>query len=182
MGQTTLDMLQRPDAFEATQTLLPIDAALWKAHMERKKLLLEEIRARIRNQIAHGDASSADLDELNSWDPNALTIGFARRFIEYKRGGLIFYDLERLIKTAAKAQRPIQLVFGGKAHPSDTPSQNIIYEVNQQITQLRLRTDAHIRAVFVPNYNVELARYLESGVDIGLNNPVRPMGRQGPAA
>jgi len=161
------------------EELLPVDGRkLWQIHLERKKRLLIEALRRLDAQIADGRASLQDRTALASFDPEAVTIGFARRFIPYKRGRLVFTDLDRLIRIAQRNNQPIQLYIAGKAHPDDEPSKRIIYDVNQKIAELRAK-GVMVKAVFVENYDVRLARFLESGVDVWLNNPVRPMEASG---
>lgn len=103
-------------------------------------------------------------------DPNALTVGFARRFATYKRADLILSDIERLLGLLADRDRPIQFVFAGKAHPADEPGK----EVLNHIIEFASRPEAQGRFVFIPGYNIAVARAMQAGCDVWLNNPVRP--------
>lgn len=132
------------------------DAEIWDAHCGAKAFLFQ--------YIEETTGVSLDLD--------ILTIGFARRFATYKRGDLIFSNLERLL---AIGEGKIQLVFAGKAHPKDIPGKQLIQRIHQQIGALRDR----IKIVYLPNYNMELAYRLIPGVDVWLNNPMRPMEASG---
>ncbi len=152
------------------------DKELWNAHMIQKNKLGDLIRKNIKTQkIRHG----ASVDEINDvdklFDPNVLTIGFARRFATYKRADLIFRDLERITKILNDPSKPVQLVFAGKPHPADVQGQDLvkrIYEISQ-MPQFKGK-------VFIlENYNMSVSRYLVSGVDVWLNNPRRPLEASG---
>src|SRR4029078_11483715 len=108
-------------------------------------------------------------------DPEALTIGFARRFATYKRGTLIFRNLERLPAIINNKDRPVQIIFAGKAHPRDHGGKELIAE----IIHVARRTDLRRRVVFLQDYDMAVARYLVQGVDIWLNNPRRPLEASG---
>ena len=116
------------------------------------------------------------LDELEAaLDPNALTIGFARRFATYKRAGLLFSDIDRLARLLWDEERPVQIVFAGKAHPADRPGQQVIQGIFTQSRSPKLRG----RVFILEDYDVRIARFLVQGVDIWLNNPRRPMEASG---
>jgi starch phosphorylase len=104
-------------------------------------------------------------------DPTTLTIGFARRFTSYKRAALIFYNVERLKKILNNRWRPVQIIFAGKAHPSDDEGKRII----QRIFNFALNPELGGRIAFVENYDEQLAQYMVHGVDLWLNNPKPPM-------
>lgn len=110
-------------------------------------------------------------DMLKYLDPNTLTIGFARRFITYKRTALIFKDIERLTQILNDEKRPVQLVFAGKAHPADTAGQDIIKYIHEMTQMPQFKG----RIFLLENYSMAVSRYLVSGVDVWLNNPRRPM-------
>jgi starch phosphorylase len=108
-------------------------------------------------------------------DPEALTIGFARRFASYKRGHLLLKNPERLAKLLSNTEKPIQIIFSGKAHPKDTEGKDII----RQIVQFTGQSDIKRRIIFLENYDMDIARFLVRGVDVWLNNPRRPMEASG---
>jgi starch phosphorylase len=103
-------------------------------------------------------------------DPAALTIGFARRFATYKRASLMLLEVDRVIKLLSDDDRPIQFVFAGKAHPADEPGKALLAQVNEFANH----TSARGRFVFIPDYDIDVARTLYRGCDVWLNNPVRP--------
>ena len=103
-------------------------------------------------------------------NPDALIIGFARRFATYKRAALIFRHLERLRPILNNPDRPVQIIFAGKAHPADEPGKALVKE----IYQISRRDEFKGKVIFLENYDMEMARYLVSGCDIWLNNPIRP--------
>jgi starch phosphorylase len=108
-------------------------------------------------------------------DPDVLTIGFARRFATYKRAGLLFSDIERLARMLWDEERPIQVVFAGKAHPADRPGQRVIQEIFQRSRSPQLRGRVYI----LEDYNMQIGRFLVQGVDVWLNNPRRPLEASG---
>ncbi len=111
----------------------------------------------------------------NLLDPNVLTIGFARRFATYKRADLIMWEPDRLAKLINDPQRPIQIIFAGKAHPADEPGKGLI----RKIANLRHDPRFAGRIVYVEDYDVNVARHLVQGVDVWLNNPRRPLEASG---
>src|SRR5690606_32154772 len=152
------------------------DADLWEAHLQQKQRLGRFLRARLRDQLArHGLAP----DELRAvermFDPEVLTIGFARRFATYKRAGLLFSDLDRLRRLVGDAGRPIQILLAGKAHPADKAGQELI----QHLFQLTQSETLRDRVFFVEDYDMRLGRMLVQGVDVWLNTPRRPMEASG---
>ena len=108
-------------------------------------------------------------------DPDALTIGFARRFATYKRADLLFSDEERLARILGSADRPVQVIIAGKAHPADRPGQQVIQRIFELSRSERLRG----RVFIVEDYDMRIARFLVGGVDMWLNNPRRPMEASG---
>jgi starch phosphorylase len=149
---------------------------LWEVRKTLKLECVRFLRRRLHNQLDRQQASSSaihDADEL--FDPEALTIGFARRFATYKRATLIFRDLDRLARLLDDPQRPVQLVFAGKAHPADKPGQELIASIH------RLSRDPRFvgKILFVEDYDMAVGRTLTSGVDVWLNNPRRPLEASG---
>jgi starch phosphorylase len=152
------------------------DADLWRAHMTQKQALQEYARIRLRRQFARHGESPTTLGELNDiLDPQVLTVGFARRMATYKRASLLFTDLDRLMRLITDPDRPVQLVFAGKAHPADRPGQGVIQTIFEHS-----RSDAARGRVFVlEDYDMRVGRYLVQGVDVWLNNPRRPLEASG---
>lgn len=151
-------------------------AELWEAHQHQKLELAIFARGRLRNQFArHGEAPGT-LEELeNVLDPDVLTIGFARRFATYKRASLIFTDYDRLARLIWDADRPVQIVFAGKAHPADRPGQGVIQDIFAKSRSAKLRS----RVFIMEDYDIRIARFLVAGVDVWLNNPRRPLEASG---
>ena len=152
------------------------DEELWKEHTLRKerlfKLVNENVTNRLRNSGMHYDQIREITSKLN---PNALTIGFARRFATYKRATLIFKDLERITQILNDESRPVQLIFAGKAHPKDIEGQNLI----KRIHEISMMPQFKGKIFLLEGYNMEISRHLISGVDVWLNNPRRPMEASG---
>ncbi|MCS7220594.1 MAG: alpha-glucan family phosphorylase [Anaerolineae bacterium] len=163
------------ERIEQPETWAPLaevpDEALWEVHCRLRHKMIDFIRHRVRRQrLRYGESAeriSATAELLN---PDALTIGFARRFATYKRATLLFRDLARLQALLSRPDRPVQIIFAGKAHPADEPGKKLI----QTIHQLSQRPEFLGRIVFVEDYDINLARYLVQGVDLWLNTPRRP--------
>ncbi|MCP4571575.1 MAG: glycosyltransferase family 1 protein [bacterium] len=152
------------------------DAELWRSHERMRERLVGFVRRRLRDQMKHRGANRARVRRATQvLDPEALTIGFARRFATYKRANLILSDPVRLAAILNDLERPVQIIFAGKAHPHDRPGKDLIRE----IVELSNREEFRNRIVFVENYNIEVARYLVQGVDIWLNTPRRPLEASG---
>jgi starch phosphorylase len=146
------------------------DQELWEAHRRRKRRLLQFVRERQVDFAKKRGASSAELRRASEvLDPEAFTIGFARRFATYKRATLLFRDLNRLKRILLNAERPVQIVIAGKAHPKDHPGKELI----RQIVQLSRDPDLSKRLVFLEDYEIRVARELVQSVDLWLNNPRR---------
>jgi starch phosphorylase len=149
---------------------------LWRTHERRRERLVAFARQRLQDQLKARGAPPAELaaarDVLN---PEALTIGFARRFATYKRATMLFRDLDRLVDILTDKDRPVQILIAGKAHPKDEPGKAFIKDIAQYCRDERLRR--HV--VFIENYDVVVARYLVQGVDVWLNNPRRPLEASG---
>jgi len=147
------------------------DAELWRTHERRRERLVVFARNRVRLQLRRRGAPPAEVARAEEvLDPEALTVGFARRFATYKRGTLIFRNLERLSKLINASGRPVQFIFAGKAHPRDQGGKDFVKE----ITHVSRKPEFHRRIVFLEDYDINVARYLVQGVDVWLNNPRRP--------
>lgn len=153
------------------------DRELWDIHGVRKNKLINMVRSRCKRQFLR---QGIDLMTVNKCSKvlksDVLTIGFARRFATYKRATLLFKDLDRLDKLVNNPQRPVQFVFAGKAHPADTAGKEFIKTI-VNLTQNDPRFKGKV--VFVEDYNMNTARYMVQGVDVWLNNPIRPMEASG---
>jgi starch phosphorylase len=149
---------------------------LWKAHVQLKHKLLSYLREHVRRRWTGGKNDPTQvLTGGTLLDPDALTIGFARRFATYKRANLIFADLERLRKLLIDTHRPVQIIFAGKSHPADDPGKMLI----QSIYNLARHHGLGGRVAFVEDYDMHMARYLVQGVDVWLNTPRRPREASG---
>jgi starch phosphorylase len=147
------------------------DASLWQFRIAARKSFVEYARERLSRQLASSGASPEAVAEAGHlFDPNVLTLGFARRFATYKRPNLLLHDPERLLRLLTNPQRPVQLIMAGKAHPSDLAGQALI----RQWTQFIRRPEAHRHVVFLSDYNMLLSEYLVQGVDVWINTPRRP--------
>lgn len=147
------------------------DEKLWRTHLDRKQQLIAYVRRRLRQHRARlGEGPKALAEAETIGDPNALIIGFARRFATYKRGTLIFRDRERLLRLLSDPERPVLIIFAGKAHPADEPGKALIRE----IYTLSRTPEFAGKIIFLENYDMEMARFLVAGVDLWLNNPIRP--------
>lgn len=152
------------------------DEELWRTHERRRERLVAFARSRLRKQVMARGGSQIELEKAKEvLDSTALTIGFARRFATYKRGNLIFRDLERLLSILADSKRPVQLIIAGKAHPKDEEGKKLIQEIIQYAKDDHLRK----RVVFIENYDMNVARYLVEGCDVWMNNPRRPLEASG---
>ena len=152
------------------------DGELWETHLSLKLDLLGFVRKRAVEQAARRGESEENLQRLGRvLSPDALTIGFARRFATYKRANLILMDFEKLASMMNDPKRPVQLVFAGKAHPLDEPAKRVL----QQISELTRDPKFAERLVFVEDYDINVGRHLVQGVDVWLNNPRRPFEASG---
>jgi len=151
--------------------LIPEDE-IWRIHREIKREAIEYFR----NRIIKRKESVFTSDETDSLlDPDALTIGFARRFATYKRATLVFRDMSRIEKILNTQGRPVQIIFAGKAHPADRQGQELI----KRIVDISRQQGFKGKVLFIENYNIEVARYMVQGTDIWLNNPRRPLEASG---
>jgi glycogen phosphorylase len=152
------------------------DKRLWAAHQHEKRELAHFARRRLLVQFArHGESPDALAALIHVLDPKVLTIGFARRFATYKRAALLFSDEERLARLLWDPERPVQIVFAGKAHPADRPGQRVIQDIFSRTRSPRLQG----RAFILEDYDMRVARFLVHGVDVWLNNPRRPLEASG---
>ncbi|MBN2723853.1 MAG: alpha-glucan family phosphorylase [Deltaproteobacteria bacterium] len=152
------------------------DAELWKTHERRRERLVGFVRKRMRQQFEKRGGSKSELNLAEEvLNPDILTIGFARRFATYKRATLIFEDLERLSRILTDAEKPIQFIFAGKAHPKDNEGKEFIRKIIHTIRQEPFRHSV----VFLEDYDMNVARYMLQGVDVWLNNPRRPLEASG---
>ncbi|MFN8620712.1 MAG: alpha-glucan family phosphorylase [Chloroflexota bacterium] len=152
------------------------DEKLWEHHLEQKLELAYFARGRLRNQLArHGEAPHELSMLTDVLDPSILTIGFARRFATYKRAALLLSDEERLARLLWDPERPVQIVFAGKAHPADRPGQRVIQDIFGRSRSTRLKS----RVFILEDYDMREGRYLVQGVDVWLNNPRRPLEASG---
>lgn len=152
------------------------DEELWRAHERSRERLVAWTRQTLREQLIKRGGSYDEIATAEEvLDPEALTIGFARRFASYKRGALLLRDPERLRRLITDSKRPVQFVFAGKAHPADNEGKELI----RAIVQFARQADVRRRMVFIENYDMNIARYLVQGVDVWLNTPRRGMEASG---
>ena len=147
------------------------DQELWAMRQDSRQGLVNQTRQRYSQQLAASGASPEDIAQAGQiLDPEALTLGFARRFATYKRPTLLLHDPERLIRLLTDPQRPVQLLIAGKAHPADAAGQEMI----RQWVQFTRRPEVHGRVIFLSDYDMLLTEQLVGGVDVWVNNPRRP--------
>ncbi|MBN1312615.1 MAG: alpha-glucan family phosphorylase [Anaerolineae bacterium] len=152
------------------------DASLWQFRIAASKSLIEYARERLSRQLAASGASREAVEGAKHlFDPNVLTLGFARRFATYKRPNLLLHDPERLLHLLTNPQRPVQLILAGKAHPADQAGQALIQEWIQFIR----RPEARPHVIFLSDYDMLLTEHLVQGVDVWLNTPRRPWEASG---
>ena len=152
------------------------DATLWKFRIAASTSLVEYAREQLSRQLAASGASTEAIDGAKRlFDPNTLTLGFARRFATYKRPNLLLHDRERLLRLLANPQRPVQLIIAGKAHPADQAGQDLIREWISFIRQPETRP--HV--IFLSDYDMLLTEHLVQGVDVWINTPRRPWEASG---
>jgi starch phosphorylase len=152
------------------------DGELWETHLSLKSQMLDFVRQRAVEQARRRDEPDETLYRLaRVLSPDALTIGFARRFATYKRANLLLADIERLASMVNDPKRPVQFLFAGKAHPHDEPGKVVL----QQIAQMMRDSEFGDKFVFVEDYDINVGRHLVQGVDVWLNNPRRPLEASG---
>ncbi len=171
------DWQQRMGETEIWQNIYNVDPGeLWETHNALKGRLLEFVRRHASRQCRRRNEDEAAVESArNALDPSALTIGFARRFATYKRADLFMSNLDRIAELVNDANRPVQFIFAGKAHPRDEPGKQLI----QKISNLRHDPRFAGRIVFIEDYDINVGRHLTQGVDVWLNNPRRPMEASG---
>jgi starch phosphorylase len=148
------------------------DGELWEAHQTIKTRLVNDVRRRVVEQASRRGEPAAIVSQLRrALSPDALTIGFARRFATYKRANLLLSDLETVASLVNHPQMPVQLIFAGKSHPMDRPGKAVLQEI------ARLTRDPRFlgKVVFIEDYDIQVGRELVQGVDVWLNNPRRPL-------
>jgi starch phosphorylase len=146
------------------------DEEIWAVRQLCKRKLLGAIREGARSRWVEDSVPSRQMFAMGALlSPDALTIGFARRFAEYKRPDLLFKDIERLKKIVTDQSHPVQIIFAGKSHPADFPSKSLLQQVYQQV----MSRDFQGRIAFVEDYDIRMAHYLVQGVDVWLNTPRR---------
>jgi glycogen phosphorylase len=147
------------------------DASLWRFRADARKSLVEYVRERLSRQLAASGASPEAVGEATRLlDPDALTLGFARRFATYKRSNLLLHDPQRLLRLLTHRERPVQLILAGKAHPADQAGQALI----QQWIRFIRGPEARPHVIFLSDYDMLLTEHLVQGVDVWLNTPRRP--------
>lgn len=152
------------------------DIEIWEAHQRRKEQMISYIRQHIeQTYLEHKSTVPISRKLRNTLSPEILTIGFARRFAPYKRANLILHDPERLLSIINNPQKPVQFVFGGKAHPADPEGKKLI----KNLIDFAKNHDIEDRFVFIEDYDLNVAKHLVQGVDVWLNNPIRPFEASG---
>ena len=163
-----LDMWDRLDRIS--------DEELWRTHERRRERLVVFARDRLKRAMKRSGAAEGALHRAEDvLSPYAVTISFARRFATYKRGNLLLRDPDRLLRLISDPQRPVQIIFAGKAHPHDLPGKEIIKE----LVHFSRREEVQSRIIFLEDYDMTMARYLTSGSDVWLNTPRRPLEASG---
>jgi starch phosphorylase len=174
IGPDWRDHLSEPESWARIEDVH--DAELWETHRVLKADLVHFVRRKVGEQrVSNGYPDEAIKAAQAVLDPDALTIGFARRFATYKRADLIFRDFELIKRLLTNPNRPVQLIFAGKAHPADKPGQEVLRHVHEAGLTPELRD----RVVFIENYDINVGRHLVQGVDVWLNNPRRPQEASG---
>jgi starch phosphorylase len=174
LGSDWQDHLDEPALWSGLDSVP--DEKLWAVRLHLKRKLAFYLRERVRSRWIEGGFHPVQVVSSGVLlNPYALTIGFARRFATYKRAELIFSDLAKLLDIVNRANRPVQFIFAGKAHPADEAGKLLMQDVYRDVK----RAEAGGRLVFVEDYDMNLARYLVQGVDVWLNTPRRPMEASG---
>lgn len=174
LGPDWRSQLINPDYWKAIEQIP--DEAIWETHQKLRYNLLKNVRCRLISQRERNGESPESISEVKHLLSNdVLTIGFARRFAPYKRGTLLFRDRERLKWIINQADRPVQILFAGKAHPANQPGKMLIKEIYGESRNPEFGG----KIVFIENYDINLARQLVAGVDVWLNTPRRPLEASG---
>jgi len=174
LGPQWREQVSKPSLWERTDRIS--GAELWTGHSRMRERLVSFARNRLRAQLLKRGLPQAEVARANEvLDPEALTLGFARRFATYKRATLLFHDLDRLAAIVGNRDRPVQIVFASKAHPHDTAGKELIRDIVHVAQEKRFRN----RIVFIEDYDIDVARHLVQGVDVWLNTPRRPLEASG---
>ncbi len=174
LGADWPDRQRHPESWAQIQNVE--DAELWEVHQVLKARLIDFVRRRLVRQMERRNEPAEAIERAREvLDLEVLTIGFARRFATYKRATLVMRDVERLVKIVTSHDKPVQLVFAGKAHPEDRYGKEFI----QQIVKVSRQSGLEGRIVFVEDYDMNVGRHLVQGVDVWLNNPRRPQEASG---
>ncbi|MEZ5344061.1 MAG: alpha-glucan family phosphorylase [Pyrinomonadaceae bacterium] len=175
IGSNWPEIISNPGEWETAVNLIPSDE-IWQTHQSLKSLLVAFVRERtLRRNTGHYETINERVDTQKLFDEKILTIGFARRVAAYKRWNLLMTDLPRLLKMVDDANCPVQFVFAGKAHPQDRKAKKIL----QNLMSINHESKWQHRAVFIEDYDQEVARYLVQGVDVWMNVPRRPLEASG---
>lgn len=175
IGNDWIAKSRTKDSWESAVNSIPAKE-LWQVHGELKGLLIAFIRERTKRRLTGQENTiNEHKDTSGLLDPNALTIGFARRVAAYKRWDLIMHDLDRLLRMINDKEHPVQFVFAGKAHPQDRTAKQIL----QSLMKINHDSNWQNRAVFIEDYDQEIARYMVHGVDVWMNVPRRPLEASG---
>jgi len=170
LGSEDLDKLREPAVWQRLNKVAP--EQIWSIRSELRRRLVEDVRVRLRRSWLERGAAEAELGWIaTAFDPDVLTVGFARRVPTYKRLTLMLRDPQRLEKLLLDEQRPIQLIVAGKSHPADEGGKALI----QQVVRFADRPEVRHRIAFLPDYDMSMARLLYWGCDVWLNNPLRPL-------
>ena len=168
------DDIQNDETWKEVESIP--DEELWATHRQRKLKLIAVAKDNIKNRLTREGYHYDEVNQIvQSLDPDVLTIGFARRFATYKRATLLFRDLERITEILNNADRPVQIIYAGKAHPSDNEGKALI----KYIHELSMKPQFKGKLFLLEDYNMYLSKYLISGVDVWLNTPRRPMEASG---
>jgi starch phosphorylase len=152
------------------------DSDLWAAHLAQKRALVEFANGRLlRHHTRHGESPAQLKQLISQLDPDAFIVGFARRFAPYKRAGLMFADPKRLLRIINSAGRPVQVIFSGKAHPGDRVGQGLIRDVYEKTIDPAFRGKVFV----IEDHDIAVGRALVQGVDLWINNPLRPLEASG---
>lgn len=171
------DFIQNQDDEKMWSAIYDVeDEQIWEVRRELKNKLVNYIRSEIKDKLSQKQENPAKiLQTIDKVNPNALLVGFARRFATYKRAHLLFTDLDRLAKLVNNPDRPVQFIFSGKAHPADGGGQELI----RRIVEISRRPEFLGKIIFVENYDMRVAKHLISGVDVWMNTPTRPLEASG---
>ncbi len=174
LGPRFLEKPADHSVWDRVETIPPVE--LWRTHEVRRERFVFFVRKHLKAQLVRqGAGASAIRAAEEVLHPEVLTIGFSRRFATYKRASLLFRQPDRLVRLLTSPERPVQIVFAGKAHPQDIPAKELIKSVIHFASDPLIRH----RLVFLENYDINVARYLVQGADVWLNTPRRPQEASG---